>query len=118
VNASALPEQPCGDDTRIIEDEELMAPEQVGQPGKKSILETPRGAIQQKEPRGIATFKRALGNLPARKMVVEFIKTHGKRQSTSKSANASKTKELAAEGWLFIRGAPRISNIRWTSKNA
>jgi len=97
VNASAPPEQPRGDDKRIIEDEELIAGQEIRQFSKESILERPRGTIEQKEPRGIATFERALGDLLAWKMVVEFIETHGKRQSTSKSANASKTKELATE---------------------
>jgi len=97
VNASAPPEQPRGDDTRIVEDDELIAPQQAGQFSKESIFESPGSAIQQKEPRGIATFERALGDLLARKMLVEFIETHGKRQSTSKSGNASKAKELAAE---------------------
>ena len=97
MNASAPPEQPRGDDTRIVEDEELITSQQVGQVSKESIFESPGSALEQKEPRGIATFERALGDLLARKMVVEFIETHGKGQSTSKSASASRAKELAAE---------------------
>ena len=97
MNPGAPPEQPRGDDTRIIEDEELVAPQEVGQSSKESIFDGPGSAIEQKEPRGIATFERALGDLLAREMVVEFIETHGKRQSTSKSASASKAKELAGK---------------------
>jgi hypothetical protein len=102
VHASSPPEQAGGDDARVIEDEEFVTAEEIGELREQPVFENPGGTIQAQEPRCIATRKGMLRNLPARETVVEFVQTHGNGQFNSKVAKAKKANVRS----LKLRSAP------------
>ncbi len=94
MHPGAPPEQARRNDARIVEDEEFVAAQQAGKFREDAVLENSWRPTQAQQPRRFATLKGTLRNLFSREMVVQLFQTHGKRQSSSKVAEASQTNKL------------------------
>src|SRR5260370_19049464 len=58
MNACAPPEQPRGDDARIVEHQEFVTSQEIGKFSKEAVLEKSLRTIQGQQPRGFATVGR------------------------------------------------------------
>jgi hypothetical protein len=69
-------EQTCRKDPRVVDDQELVAAQQIGEVAERTVLEVAGAAFQEQQARGAAVREGTLGNALRRKRVVEFFKTH------------------------------------------
>ena len=66
VNSGAAAEKPRGKDARIVDDDEFVAAEQIGQFAETAVFPGACFAAEQQRPGGGAIFERALSDLPGR----------------------------------------------------
>ena len=76
MDADPPAKEACGNDARVVQDEEFIAAEQVGKFRKKPVVEAASGARKQEKSRSIAPVEGPLGDLALREVVVEVSKAH------------------------------------------
>jgi hypothetical protein len=76
THSSAAAKEASGNDASVIENNQLIAPQQIGKIYKKAILHATFETREHKEARRVATIQRALGNLAGSQVVIEVVKTH------------------------------------------
>jgi hypothetical protein len=76
MNPGAPPEEPGGDDARIVEDEEFVALKNFAEFKKAMIFEPACGPVQQEKSRSFAPIERPLSNLLFRQVIVELVQSH------------------------------------------
>jgi hypothetical protein len=79
VDAHAAAEQTSRNDAGVVQDQELIATEEIWQLSEKAVPPRTTSAIEHKEAGRIPPIKRPLGNLFARQMVIEFFEKHCER---------------------------------------
>src|SRR5215813_5737336 len=99
MHPGAPAEQPRRDHPGIVEYQQLVAAEELGELGKVRIGPGAAPAVEQQQARGIPCFQRPLRDLPAGKLVVQFVDSHSRKCS----AGRSRTKK---------RSLPRTSGSR------
>jgi len=76
VNSSAAAKEAGGNDAGVIENDQFIATEQIGEIYKKMIIQVAFGAREDEEAGRVAMFERPLGNLAGGEVVIEVVKTH------------------------------------------
>jgi len=73
MNPRAPPEEPGGDDARIVEDEEFVTLKKFAEFKKAMIFEPAGGAVQQEKSRSFAPIQWPLSDLRFRQVIVELV---------------------------------------------
>ena len=69
-------EKARGNDPRVVEHQQFIAPQELGQLQKPPILPLPLLAVEQEQSGGIPQWQRSLRDLPTRQLVVKLLDTH------------------------------------------
>src|SRR6516225_1932788 len=78
-------EQPRRDHPGIVEYQQLVAAEELGQLGEVRIGPSAAPAVEHQQARGIPCFRRPLRYLLAGKLVVQFVDSHSRECSAGRS---------------------------------
>lgn len=74
MHARPAAKEARGNDTRVVQDNELVSVKQIGEAGEEPVFDPgARATRQQQESRGIAPRERVLGDLRRREFVIEVL---------------------------------------------
>jgi len=77
MDPGAPPKQAGRNDTRIVQYEEFVSAQQIGEFREEPVSEDACEPIKLQESRGFSAVQRPLSDLSSGKMVVEFVQAHG-----------------------------------------
>jgi hypothetical protein len=79
VDTYTATEQTSRNDAGVVEDQELIATEEIGEFSEKAVLPGTASATEREKAGRIPLIKRPLGNLFARQTVIELFEKHCER---------------------------------------